>query len=429
MREDKMVKALEAFSIHEYIQISRTYGRSSGEKALKDMRHKAVTLYEQILLFRQNESFISKELDVTLDLAERVLVSEYFQLNNPVPRYLTYTNNRVLSWSLGTHRRGIFATIWARCWMAIHLLVRDLLSFEICSLAGAQPWQQDNCDLEAVANRVERFQGLLSHVPNQPSLDSTSISLDNPPDDWFSYALDLHKVLALVHLTALPQSKEHDEVLFLRTIHITDCCFWGILTAVMAAIESGKQGRMDVAIECLTIAIPFAEFLVPLFQAFKTMPPAHFAEFRDATGDASAIQSRTYQLMQIFTQGLDERKARIIAGIPDMADLLFHWHPGFVNLSKFLQKVEQQGTPEGETLIAKAALIDKALYAWRCLHLGIARRYLPANVIGTGGTLGVPYLEMDYRHKIFPITQQHSISLDVVSSSSLCARPILSYLN
>jgi len=429
MREDRMIRALEEFSIHEYIQVTRTYGRSSQDKDLKDMRHKAATLYEQIQIFRQDESFISKELDVTLDLADRVLFSEYFQLNNPLPRYTTYTNNRVLNWALDTHRRGTFAAIWVRCWMAIHVLLRDFLSFEICSLAGVQQWQRDNCNREAVSNRVECFQSLLSHVPNQPSLPSTYISIDNPPDDWFSYALDENKAFALVHLTVLPQSKEHDEVLFLRTIHLADCCFWGILTAVMAGIESGKQGRMDLAIECLTTAIPFAEFLIPLFQAFKTMPPAHFADFRAATGDASAIQSRTYQLMQIFTQGLDERKAGIIAGIPDMADLLLHRHPGFVNLSMFLQTVEQQGIPGGETLIAQAALLDKALYAWRCLHLGIARHYLPANVTGTGGTLGVPYLAMDYRHKIFPISQQHSMSLNIESPFSLYARPVLSSLN
>jgi tryptophan 2,3-dioxygenase len=429
MREDKMVRTLEEFSVHEYIQISRTYGRSSGEKVLKDMRHKAVALYEQILTFRKNEAFISKELDLTLDLAERVLFSEHFQFNNPLPRYITYTNNRVLSWALDTHRRGSFTAIWGRCWMAIHLLVRDLLSFETKSLAGEQCWQQDNCDLKAVAKRVEHFQSLLSHIPNQSSSDSTSISIENPPDDWFSYALDQNKAFALIHLTALPQSKEHDEYLFLRTIHIADCCFWGILTAVMAAMVSGKQGRMDLAVECLSMAVSFAEFLIPLFQAFKTMPPAHFAQFRDSTGDASAIQSRTYQLMQIFTQGLDERKASIIAGIPDMADLLFHRHPGFVNLSMFLQKVEQQGIPEGETLIAKAALIDKALYAWRCLHLGIARRYLPAHVMGTGGTHGVPYLEMDYRNKIFPIDQQHPIRSKFEPPLALYTRPVLSSLN
>src|SRR5690606_30849541 len=114
------------------------------------------------------------------------------------------------------------------------------------------------------------------------------------------YALDTSHAASLMFVTALPQTKEHDEYLFLRTIHISEVCFWGILTSILSSMESIKNKDFDSAKSHLQTGVAFADILVPLFQAFKTMSPEHFTNFRDATGNASAIQSRTYQLVQIF---------------------------------------------------------------------------------------------------------------------------------
>ena len=387
MKEDKIREALRSFSVQEYISASRVNGRHSDHMDL-DVRARAAKLYAQICEFKSKEPFLSVELEVTLELAQRVLFSEWFLLNSEEPRYPAYTNVRVLNWVLGTNGRANLRTVWSRCWFAIGLLLQDLLSHEVCSLAGVEHWNQVNCDRDVLVKRIHLLQELRGRIGGTQVRSSPLVNLDQPPDDWFSYGLDRARALALLHLTALPQTQEHDEVLFLRTIHISECCFWGILTGVLGAMEHAKVGEMDIAVECLTEAVAFAELLVPLFQAFKSMPPKHFTMFRDATGDASAIQSRTYQLMQIFVQGLDERKAPIMADIPEVADLVLYGHPRFVTLRSLLASIEANGLAGSAEFVANAEALDRALYAWRCLHLGIAREYLPPATTGTGGTRG-----------------------------------------
>ncbi|MBV9691178.1 MAG: hypothetical protein JO202_15880 [Ktedonobacteraceae bacterium] len=427
MKEDQIRNALRQLSVREYIGFSRSQGRASLDQ---ELRHRAATLYEQIHWFRQKEPFTSKQLATTLDLAERVLFSEWFFLNHPEPRYPAYTNIHVLNWVLGTTRRATWSTVRARCWMAIQVLLQDLLSFEVCSLAQVEPWQQQSCDLHVVDRRVHLLQKLHAQLTNVQFQLLARIQMDAPPDDWFSYTLDESRTLALLYLTALPQTQEHDEFLFLRTIHISECIFWAVLAGVVAAIESAKCGQLDSAAAHLSDAVTFAKVLVPLFQMFKTMPPEHFAKFRDATGNASAIQSRTYQLMQIFTAGLDERNAENFAATPEIADLVFYGHPRFVDLRTVLCTVEGNTPPGATAFAAQAAALDQALYAWRCLHLGIARHYLPAEATtGTGGTRGTPYLEMIYRRKILPTNYRRTFWPDIRPPVHVHARPVLSPMN
>jgi tryptophan 2,3-dioxygenase len=426
MKEDQIRIALRQFSVREYIGFSRSQGRASLDQ---ELRHQAAMLYEQIHWFRQKEPFISKQLATTLDLADRVLFSEWFLLHHPEPRYPAYTNIHVLNWVLGTTRRAAWSTVRARCWMAIQVLLQDLLSFEVCSLAQVEPWQQQNCDLHIVDRRVHLLQKLHGQLANMHFQSPIYIQMATPPDDWFSYALDESRTFALLYLTALPQTQEHDEFLFLRTIHISECIYWAVLAGVVAAIESAKREQFDAAATHLSHAATFAKVLVPLFQMFKTMPPEHFAKFRDATGNASAIQSRTYQLMQIFTAGLDERNAENFAATPEIADLVFYGHPRFVDLRTAFHTVEGNTSPGGMAFTAQVAALDQALYAWRCLHLGIARHYLPAATTGTGGTRGTPYLEMTYRRKILSNNYRGTFWPDIRPTLHTHARPVLSPMN
>jgi tryptophan 2,3-dioxygenase len=423
--EDKIKAALNEFDVQEYIMASRTNGRANMDI---DIRARAVKLYKQIQTFLVDEPFISRELEATLELTQRTLFSEWFLYNNKIPRYPAYTNVRVLNWVLGTNRRTPLPVIWSKCWTTIRALLQDIISFEICSLAGVEHWQPRNFDRTIAGDRVERLRQLRGSVTTFKPYHSPIVNVDEPPRDWFAYANDESRVLAVLHLTALPQTQEHDEVLFLRTIHVGECCFWGVLTGVIGGMESVKRGRLDVGIECLEEAASFAKFLVPLLQAFKTMPPEHFTNFRDATGNSSAIQSRTYQLMQIFTQGLDERKAPILASIPEVEDLPAYGDTGFISLRTLLRTIDPND-PEGSAFLAAATALDKELYAWRCLHLGIARHYLPPSVMGTGGTIGVPYLDMHYRRKILSPHQQYPALADIQVRHIPVVCPVLSHTN
>jgi hypothetical protein len=107
--------------------------------------------------------------------------------------------------------------------------------------------------------------------------------------------------------------------------------------------------------------------------------------------------------MQIFTQGLDELKAPIIASIPELADLLYLAHPGFVHLGARMKLVQEQKPVGWRDLLVETERLDRALQRFRSPHLATAMKYLPEDSTGgTGATEGVPYLQANYRHSILP---------------------------
>lgn len=398
MKERTLHNELNKFNVRKYIEMARKNGRLGNTT---QVNNGAVEIYEQIRDFRSTETFVSRDFDAVLSLAERVLFSDWFLANNPVPRYPAYTNIHVLNWVLGTNQRQPYNQVWQHCWVAIEVLIHDLLVFETDTLAHIFPWQQNNVNSDAILDRVQKLHKLQTTLKiKKRGFNRATISFEIP-ETWDSY-IGEHRLDTLRYLTAFPQTMEHDEYLFLRTIHLSECCFWGVLTSVIASMDAIKKHNYSQGVICLEEAVAFAQILVPLFQAFRTMSPDYFTAFRDATGNASAIQSRTYQMMQIFTQGMDARKVAMISTIPEVVDLLHYDHPDFVDLRKLLVSVSENTSYRIDKLLYKAEELDKALYAWRCIHLGIAREYLPQSVEGTGGTHGSPYLEAHYRRRIFP---------------------------
>jgi tryptophan 2,3-dioxygenase len=453
MREDLIRRLLGSFDVSKYIEKARVRGRANADP---DERRIAASLYEEIAGFRSREIDVSYELDLALELAERTLFAEWHSLhNNNVPRYASYTNLKVLNWSLRVNRRTSLSEIWPRCRRMVGLLVQDLTSFEVWSLAGFEQSQQKDLNPEAVRERINLLQALHSQVTNSTKIFSRQ-PISEAPTDWFSFALDPSREAALLHLTVFPQTDQHDEVLFLRTIHISECIFWGVLTAVEAAIEMLKQGSMEAAAIYLVQANWFAKLLLPLFQAFKTMPVEHFRNFREQTGNASAVQSRTYQLMQITCQGVDEKKIEVLSKTPEVSDLLLCAHPSFLSLSNLLINLEEDGADGLEEVRTQAQALDRHLYTWRRLHLGIAREYLadlmcPSMLgtvgvtaglsnssagavsgvipVGTGGTSGPPYLAAHYRHMIIKRPSHHPLWAMVELTPQMVARPLLGWMN
>jgi len=267
-------------------------------------------------------------------------------------------------------------------------------------MAGLENESQVGFDVDAVERRLDKL-SVLEAWSSREGVCSLPVDCSWQADSWVEFAADPSRVSALVAFTSFPQTAQHDEVLFLRTIHCSECCFWGVLAAVTAALEETKHSRMGRAARLLKDGVGFAQFLVPLVEVMKTMPPEAFREFRDATGDASAIQSRTYQRMQIHLQGLDASKVRYLKEIPELSDLLLFGHPNFKHLRKVVQQMEAASADTvTQEFLGAAQALDDALFGWRKLHLGVAKKYL-ADVSGSGGTPGFGYLKSHYAHKVF----------------------------
>jgi tryptophan 2,3-dioxygenase len=386
VNEEQMRAALAGFDLAGYVEQARSRGRA---QLPDELRREAGALYEQICEFRASHYVVARDLDDTLELSQRVLFSEWFVGRVGSPRYRAYANIGVLNWYLGTTRRVPYQAIWRHAAEAVKLLLQDVIAFEVGSLAGIETCSAASFDLSAVRARVERLRALAASLASvEAPIGLVGVS---PPKRWAAYTSEPSS--ALIHLTAFPLTDEHDEYFFLRAIHISESCFWGILTATLAAVESLKRRRTLTAARCLCVALPFAELLTPLFQAIKTMSPQRFLRFRDATGNASAIQSRTYQLMQIALTGANPETIKIIASIDELKDLRLYDQPSFTSLASLAHQVGDARRAERASLGESIDGLSKALLKWRKLHRGIVRTYLADIPEGTGGTSGPSYLK------------------------------------
>jgi tryptophan 2,3-dioxygenase len=399
MREDAIFQRLEQFPVHAYVAACRASGRLKLDDGL---RREASALHDFVLRTQRNEDLRSHELDLTLDFTERFLSTETFLARNGFANYPAYSFGRVLSWALGVTQRCSYVSTWNRARGALVTLAGELLAFERASLEGTEPRHSLSRDPNLLAVRIERLRELLGQVPGFPARGE-----ERPASTWADYALDPRRERALVDLACLPLTAQHDEYLFIRILQMSECCFWGALSGVMAAIERGKLGRYPEAAQALETATWFADRLVPIMDVMKTMPPAHFLRFREETDGSSAIQSRSYQLLQIYTQGVDERKAAILAAIPEISDLVLYADARFTDLRGLLRQVREV-SPEGlEVLVPRVGQLDRSLYAYRCVHLGVVRNYIPPDAErGTGGTTGLAYLSAHVRRRLLPIDPQ-----------------------
>ncbi|HWF06677.1 MAG TPA: hypothetical protein VHA06_23500, partial [Candidatus Angelobacter sp.] len=153
-----------------------------------------------------------------------------------------------------------------------------------------------------------------------------------------------------------------------------------------------------------TQATAFASMLHESFRVLQSMPPEHFLDFREVTGQASAVQSFNYQRLDIALFGLSPEKVSIFQRVPHLSSLLQYSSREFASLRSLLNALPQRGNME-ERVLELARLLDRHLLSWRGLHLSFALRYLPPEALGTGGTAGPSYLQKFFRQSLFDDTE------------------------
>lgn len=403
MQAQPLIRQIEAFPLVEFVTMARERGRFGVDSTL---RADAARLYETIHQFHANVSFVSEDAAAILDLAERFLYGEWFIAKHGFANYPSYIGLAMVKCTLGVHLREDFRRGWEKCKACMQLLLNDLLSYEVSSLAGIFPWYPNHRVTSVMHSRI----AALHHLRTSLSAPRHGPMPLIPPDilSWTQYTEKSREYLSLGHLTALPVSCEHDEYFFIRVLQMSECCYWGALTAVIATIEATKFACLEDAMAHMEQALIFLDLLQPITQVLKTMPPEHFWAFRDATDGSSAIQSRWFHLLHIYLHGLDERKVSIYAGIPEISDLIHYGKPGFVSLRSLLRDLANRSTPEFDAFAEVASRLDASLYTYRCIHLGIVHRFLPPETKqGTGGTSGIPYLRKHLTRRLWPLESEY----------------------
>ncbi len=327
---------------------------------------------------------------------------------DPIPRYYSYTGVNVLDEYVDGSRLDLDMQK-ELCVEGIRGLMLDLTRFEAHSIVGIEPWSTGKLDPDVISRRLKllkrQFQALealeqLLHIKSFPvdtSLPRTYSTLE-------AYCREEHPLSAVVQFTCIPSSCSHDEVLFLRTIAEDELCFKAMYLAIRQAGEAIERELLQAAVCFLNQAIAFAGMLHESFRVLQSMPPEHFLDFREVTGQASAVQSFNYQRLDIALFGLNPEKVSVFQRVPHLRSLLQFSSREYASLRSLLNSLPQSNGVE-ENVMELARLLDRHLLSWRGLHLSFALRYLPPEAMGTGGTAGPSYLQKFFRQSLFDDTE------------------------
>lgn len=327
---------------------------------------------------------------------------------DPIPRYYSYTGVNVLDEYVDGGRLDLDMQK-KLCAEGIQGLMLDLTRFESHSMVGIEPWSRQKLDTEVIAKRLKLLRSQFNALNEmaevlQVSLPSPELAAPRSYATLEAYCQEEYPLSAVAQFTCIPNSLSHDEVLFLRTIAEDELCFKGIYLAVRQAVEAIERELLEAAASFLDQAIAFASMLHESFRVLQSMPPEHFIDFREVTGQASAVQSYNYQRLDIGLFGMSPEKAGIYQRVPHLRSLLQFSSPQFASLRSLLQSLPQ-GNGLASAVIDCARLLDRHLLSWRGLHLSFALRYLPPEVMGTGGTAGPSYLQKFFRQSLFSDTE------------------------
>jgi tryptophan 2,3-dioxygenase len=407
-----------AFDVATYVRQSRSRGRRHLDAAVRA---------QAVSAFRAARAAIGDGAAAPADariarLAEAVLSAEWALSQHGGKRYVAYANMRALNWALGTNRRRPVVQVTQSCRDVLRRTVASWLAYELRTAAGEDTWNQAEVPVERLDDRIALLRRLAAGLGVEPAP-----ARPEPPRSWGAYAADPDLVVEF--LTTLPQTTNHDEVAFLRTIHISECCFWATLVHVMAATASLKDGKPAEAVASLHEATRFADTLGDALQVLQTMPPNAFLDFGGLTGDASGLQSRSYQLLQIHLFGVDHEKVEILGLVPELRDLLFYANPRFVPLKEALLRARAACVPIEDVLQA-ASRLDASMYRWRARHKGVSIHYLTDEVLT--GVAGKDYLARHYRHRLFTkcgALDETPPAPGVRPPAGVHTRPVLTVLN
>lgn len=194
-------------------------------------------------------------------------------------------------------------------------------------------------------------------------------------------------------LSMLPVYVSHDEYLFIRVLQAYECLFAGLVDELRATIAALAAGRARAAADRLAYGCQLLTAAGPLFSLLATMQPAAFRTFRQYTEGASAIQSRSYKLMESLCRTPEAARLESPAyqQVPEVRDRV---HAGQPSVDEAFRAAVRAGLLTGADvdLVARAmGAFAAAVLQWRRTHHRLATRMLGPRP-GTGYTEGTPYL-------------------------------------
>jgi tryptophan 2,3-dioxygenase len=245
---------------------------------------------------------------------------------------------------------------------------------------------------------------------------------DNSKKLTYSSYLKVSELLKLQEPIAHPAA--HDELLFITIHQVYELWFKQVLFELETLRSDLEQRNYLLSIRRLERVNEIFRILVQQVDILETMTPVEFNRFRSNLNPASGFQSAQFRELEIlggidskeyekFFESEPEWKAQVIrrARESDLRDTLFQ--------ALADEKILTDESPEGRiAAVAKIyqdpnpgsairnlceALIrfDEQVVMWRFRHVQMVERMIGMKY-GTGGSLGVPYLQTTLKKRFFP---------------------------
>ncbi|MFH9349071.1 tryptophan 2,3-dioxygenase family protein [Kitasatospora sp. NPDC017646] len=322
--------------------------------------------------------------------AEQTAASEVMRLltrsfsREPIPQYYRYANLHVYSWFLDLHPTEPLAGAL----LAMEATLADLEAVERRAAPGLTE------AVDHTEERLRRLAALREQVGRLPvdtggttAAEITARVRDDELARW--------QASVLTRCSGFRASTDHHEHIFLRSVQACELAFYLIrYLAVRARMSIGRSDSQAYALTAQLVR--YAELPNHIFHVLQTLTPELFLTFRDATGEASAVQSLNYHLMELVLYGYDARKVEAYAKFEHLHELTV---PPLRSVRPLRDAVMEASDPG---LTEALAEVERTLLTWRGRHYGFGRRYLPG-MAGSGGTEGAGYLKrFVHKDKLVP---------------------------
>ena len=231
--------------------------------------------------------------------------------------------------------------------------------------------------------------------------DSTAVT-------YGSY-LGLEALLSLQH----PRSAHPDELLFIVVHQASELWFKEILHELDLLVQAFTAHEAEFALFRMGRINALMRIVSAQLSALETLPPQHFAAFRQHLGTSSGSQSVQFRAIEAASGLREPHFMNVLAEhgpIPEVVQTALS-RPPLQDLYLDLlaaQGVELEALYLGERpttmfFLAESLLeYEQQFGQWRFKHVQLVERVLGPLTGGTGGTLGAKYLARTIDQKFFP---------------------------
>ncbi|HEX6870556.1 MAG TPA: hypothetical protein VF163_05610 [Micromonosporaceae bacterium] len=206
----------------------------------------------------------------------------------------------------------------------------------------------------------------------------------------------------ILRVSMLPVYVMHDEYLFIRVLQLFETTFATIAVQLRGVVQALALQDPPTATRYLRLCEGMLRESAPLFSLLATMQVESFRTFREYTEGASAIQSRSYKVMESMCRRPDDERLYSPAylSVPEVRQRVLD---GTVTLDDIFGVVRAAGwltAGDEHDLVTAMEAFARTLIRWRTTHYRLAVRMLGQRS-GTGYTEGTPYLRSVQKIPVF----------------------------